>query len=67
MSIGVWQIAILGLVVLLLFGGRKLPALGAELGRGIRDLRGHLSAKPAAPVEDAPFEEPAAGTKGGVR
>jgi sec-independent protein translocase protein TatA len=67
MSIGIWQIAILGLVVLLLFGSRKLPALGADLGRGLRDLRGHLSARSAAPAEDAPFEEPAAGAKGGSR
>jgi len=67
MSIGIWQIAILGLVVALLFSSRRLPALGADLGRGLSDLRAHLSAKPAAPAEDAPFEEPAAGAKGGGR
>lgn len=72
MSIGIWQIAIVGLVLALLFGSRKLPVLGAELGRGIRDLRGHLSQKPAPASEDAPFEEPqpgptAQGPLGGVR
>ncbi|MCU0986430.1 MAG: twin-arginine translocase TatA/TatE family subunit [Acetobacteraceae bacterium] len=67
MSIGITEIAILGVVLALLFGSRKLPALGADLGRGLRDLRAHLSPKPAAPAEDAPFEEPAAGAKGGGR
>jgi sec-independent protein translocase protein TatA len=67
MTIGIWQIALLGLVVLLLFGSRKLPALGADLGRGLRDLKTHFSPKPAAAVEDAPFEEPSAGAKGGGR
>lgn len=65
MSIGIWQIALLGLVIALLFGSNRLPALGAELGRGIRDLRDHMAAKAAAPTEDAPFEEPVPGRKGG--
>lgn len=67
MGIGVTEIIILGGLLALLFGSRKLPALGADLGRGLRDLRGHFSAKPPAPAEDAPFEEPAAGAKGGGR
>ena len=71
MSIGIWQIALVGLALVLLFGSRKLPALGAELGRGIRDLRGHLSQKQVVAEEDAPFEDPApraaAGVKRGVR
>jgi len=67
MSIGIWQIALVALVLLLLFGSRKLPALGAELGRGLRDLRGHLAAKRERPAEDAPFEEPEPGRKGGGR
>jgi hypothetical protein len=66
MSIGIWQIALVGLVLLLLFS-RKLPALGAELGRGVRDLRGHLAAKRTAEAEDAPFEDPAPGRKVGGR
>jgi TatA/E family protein of Tat protein translocase len=57
MSIGIWQIALVGLVLALLFGSRKLPALGADLAKGIKDLRHQFAAKPA-PVEDAPFEEP---------
>lgn len=67
MSIGIWQIALVGLVLALLFGSRKLPALGAELGRGIRDLRGHLTQKQMASEEDAPFEDPAPREAAGVR
>lgn len=66
MSIGIWQVALVALVLLLLFGSRKLPALGAELGRGIRELRGHFAARREA-SEDAPFEEPEPGQKGGAR
>ncbi|WP_291297513.1 twin-arginine translocase TatA/TatE family subunit [Elioraea sp.] len=61
MSIGVWQIALLGVVVLLLFGSRKLPALGADLANGIKDFRkvvgAQFATKPAV-GEDAPFEDP---------
>jgi sec-independent protein translocase protein TatA len=67
MSIGIWQIVLVALVLLLLFGSRKLPALGAELGRGLRDLRGHLAAKRTAAAEDAPFDEPSPGERGGLR
>jgi sec-independent protein translocase protein TatA len=67
MSIGVWQIALLGVVVLLLFGSRKLPALGADLANGIKDFRRSVSsqfaAKPAV-GEDAPFEDPAQASAG---
>lgn len=67
MGIGITEIIILGLLLALLFGSRKLPALGADLGRGIRDLRGLLRARRGPAGEDAPFEEPAPGPKGSGR
>jgi len=66
MSIGIWQVALVGLVLLLLFS-RKLPALGAELGRGIRELRCHLARKRRTEAEDAPFDEPTPGRSPGGR
>lgn len=39
MSIGPWQIVIIALVILLLFGGSRLGALGKGLGEGIRNFR----------------------------
>ena len=39
-SIGPMEIAVLLLVVLLVFGPKRLPELGNSLGRGIRSFRG---------------------------
>lgn len=37
--IGPWQIALIVLVVLLLFGGRKIPELMKGLGQGINEFK----------------------------
>jgi sec-independent protein translocase protein TatA len=37
--IGPWEIAIVLVLVLLIFGPRKLPDLGASLGKSIRGFR----------------------------
>jgi len=37
--IGPWEIAIVVVVVLLIFGPRKLPELGSSLGKSIRGFR----------------------------
>lgn len=37
--IGPWQIALLVIVVLLLFGGRKIPELMRGLGGGIKEFK----------------------------
>jgi sec-independent protein translocase protein TatA len=34
-----WHIAILALVVLLVFGPKKLPEIGRSLGHGLRELK----------------------------
>lgn len=36
---GPWQIVLIVLVVLLLFGGRKIPELMRGLGRGIKEFK----------------------------
>lgn len=38
-QIGPWQIALIVLVVLLLFGGRKIPELMKGLGSGIKEFK----------------------------
>ena len=45
------ELLVIGFVVVLLFGGSKLPALGQGLGQGIRSFKKALSGdddKPAA-------------------
>jgi len=37
--VGPWQIAIIVLVVLLLFGGKKIPELMRGLGSGIKEFK----------------------------
>lgn len=37
--VGPWQIALIVLVVLLLFGGRKIPELMRGLGSGIKEFK----------------------------
>lgn len=40
--IGPWQIVIILAVVLLFFGGKKIPELMKGLGRGIRDFKDEM-------------------------
>jgi len=39
MAFGPWQIVLIVLVVLLLFGGRKIPELMRGLGSGIKEFK----------------------------
>ncbi|MFD0795839.1 twin-arginine translocase TatA/TatE family subunit [Maribacter chungangensis] len=39
LAIGPWQIGIIVLVVLLLFGGKKIPELMRGLGSGIKEFK----------------------------
>ena len=38
-AIGPWQIVLVVVVVLLLFGGRKIPELMRGLGRGMKEFK----------------------------
>lgn len=42
---GPFEILVIFLVVLLLFGGKKLPEFGRALGEGIKEFRKALSGK----------------------
>ena len=39
MAIGPWQIVLIVVIVLLLFGGRKIPELMRGLGSGIKEFK----------------------------
>jgi sec-independent protein translocase protein TatA len=53
--IGMPELLILLLVVLLVFGPKKLPEMGRSLGRGMREFKTSVTGK-----DDAPAEIPAA-------
>ena len=38
-NLGFWEIVIIALVVLLLFGGKKLPELMRGLGKGVKNFK----------------------------
>jgi sec-independent protein translocase protein TatA len=62
-----WHIAIFALVVLLVFGPKRLPEMGRSMGKGLRELKDGLThhgeqllgdedpapAKPTLPAADA--------------
>jgi sec-independent protein translocase protein TatA len=42
-GIGIWEILILLLVLLLVFGPKRLPEMGRQLGRGMREFKDSIS------------------------
>ena len=62
-SIGPLEIGIVLVIVLLIFGPKKLPELGSSLGRGIRDfghgLKGGEEEPPAEAIPDGEAEHAA--------
>jgi sec-independent protein translocase protein TatA len=69
-NLGFWEITILALVILLVFGAKRLPEIGQSLGKGIREFKRSFSdvrdsvtapddrASPGRQL-DAPAEPPA--------
>tara|TARA_B100000959_G_C14757131_1_gene531726 strand:- start:427 stop:594 length:168 start_codon:yes stop_codon:yes gene_type:complete len=39
MSLGPWEIVLIILAIILIFGGKKLPELARGLGQGIREFK----------------------------
>jgi len=44
-QLGLPELIIIGVIVLLIFGPKKLPDLGAGLGKAIKDFKGAISDK----------------------
>jgi sec-independent protein translocase protein TatA len=57
--IGPWEIAILLVIVLLVFGPKRLPEMGRSLGKGMREFKNSITGKD----EDAPPPELPASTE----
>jgi sec-independent protein translocase protein TatA len=68
-NFGVWEILLLLLVLLLVFGPKRLPEMGRSMGRGMREFKDSLTGKlkdedeedeqQAAIVTATPVETPA--------
>jgi sec-independent protein translocase protein TatA len=55
--IGFWEILIVALVLLLIFGPKRVPQLGRSLGRGLRELRNSLPSSREEPEETPRTEQ----------
>jgi sec-independent protein translocase protein TatA len=64
-NVGPWEIILLLLLALLLFGAKRLPEIGRSMGRGLREFKDSVGGKddPDAPAElpltTTPAETPA--------
>jgi sec-independent protein translocase protein TatA len=44
-GVSVWELLILLLVILLVFGPKRLPEMGRQLGRGMREFKESITGK----------------------
>jgi sec-independent protein translocase protein TatA len=58
--IGLPEIILLGLVVLLVFGPKRLPEMGRSLGKGMREFKDSLTGKDESLSLPAGVERPGA-------
>ena len=63
--LGAWEIIVILFVVLLLFGGKKLPELARSLGEGIREFK-KASQEISKDLEIHDVSQPPASSKGSV-
>ena len=50
-QLGMPELLIIGIIVLLLFGGKKLPELGAGLGKSIREFKNAFKSDDGTPKD----------------
>jgi sec-independent protein translocase protein TatA len=68
-NVGPFELAIVLIIALIVFGPKRLPELGRSLGRGIREFRGSVSGEsreadrtePTEPPKQPPAEKDAEG------
>lgn len=51
MSLGIWQILLIVLLVLLIFGAGKLPNVMGDLAKGVKNFKKGLDEDDDAPTE----------------
>ena len=58
-GIGIWQILIVALVVLVLFGRGKISEMMGDFGKGISSFKKGMSEEDSTPAAKAQIEAPA--------
>jgi sec-independent protein translocase protein TatA len=58
-GIGIWELLILLLVLLLVFGPKRLPEMGKQLGKGMREFKESVSGDSKDDDEDQQTLPPA--------
>lgn len=58
-NLGLPELIIIGIIALLIFGPKKLPDLGAGLGKAIRDFKGAINEPEPPKKEDEQKKEAA--------
>lgn len=58
-KLGVWEIVLIVVLALVLFGGGKLAGVGAALGKSIRDFKKELKSDESEKPEEAKKEDKA--------
>jgi len=64
---GIWEIIVIVILVVVIFGGRKLPELGRGLGQGLANFRRALREAPSdkpGPAAEAESADRAEGDRG---
>ena len=62
-NIGPLEIAIVLIIVLIIFGPKRLPELGRSMGRGIREFRSSVTGKDKKPADTTEAPELAGSPK----
>jgi len=53
-GLGLPELIIIGIIVLLMFGGKKLPELGAGLGKSIKEFKQAFKSEEEPPKDTKP-------------
>ena len=67
MSIGPWQIALILVIVLIIFGAGKLPRVMGDFGKGIKKFKAGMNAAEDDDTPDKPRELNAAASVDAAR
>jgi sec-independent protein translocase protein TatA len=70
MSIGIWQVVLILLIVLILFGAGKLPKVMGDVAKGVKSFKAGMKdddedAKPVLTSDVA--DQPVRGTEPGIK